>query len=34
MDEDLIASGIGKSKIEAEQSAAKKAIDKLFLIEN
>ena len=28
-----ISSGAGKSKIEAEQSAAKKAIDKLFLID-
>ncbi len=33
MDEDKISSGAGKSKIEAEQSAAKKAIDKLFLID-
>ena len=33
MDEDKIATGHGKSKLEAEQSAAKKAIDKLFLIE-
>ena len=32
MDEDVISSGEGKSKIEAEQNAAKKAIDKLFLI--
>ena len=31
MDEDMISSGEGKSKIEAEQEAAKKAIDKLFL---
>ena len=33
MDEDVISSGEGKSKIEAEQNAAKKAIDKLFLID-
>ncbi len=33
MDEDKIASGKGKSKIEAEQEAAKKAIDKLFLLD-
>lgn len=33
MDEDNISSGKGKSKIEAEQDAAKKAIDKLFLID-
>ena len=33
MDEDKIASGHGSSKIEAEQSAAKKAIDKLFLLD-
>ncbi|MBP3345232.1 MAG: ribonuclease III [Clostridia bacterium] len=32
MDEDAIASGEGKSKLEAEQQAAKKSIDKLFLI--
>ena len=32
MDEDLVSSGEGKSKQEAEQSAAKKAIDKLFLL--
>lgn len=32
MDEDDIASGIGKTKTEAEQMAAKKAIEKLFLI--
>lgn len=32
MDEDVISSGEGRSKIEAEQNAAKKAIDKLFLI--
>lgn len=32
MDEDKIASGYGKSKQEAEQLAAKQAIDKLFLI--
>ncbi len=32
MDEDEIASGFGRSKIEAEQSVAKKAINKLFLI--
>ncbi len=32
MDEDEISSGRGKSKVEAEQSAAKKAIGKLFLI--
>ena len=31
MDEDKIASGKGGSKLEAEQDAAKKAIDKLFL---
>ena len=34
MDEDKIASASGKSKQEAEQQAAKKAIDKLFLIDN
>lgn len=34
MDEDEIASGSGKSKQEAEQVAAKNAIDKLFLINN
>ena len=33
MDEDNISSGKGKSKIEAEQNAAKKAMDKLFLID-
>lgn len=32
MDEDKISTGIGKSKQEAEQFAAKEAIDKLFLI--
>ncbi len=32
MDEDKISTGKGKSKIEAEQQAAKKAIDRLFLI--
>lgn len=32
MDEDKISTGTGKSKIEAEQQAAKNAIDKLFLI--
>lgn len=32
MDEDAIASGKGKTKTEAEQMAAKKAIEKLFLI--
>ena len=32
MDEDKIATGKGDSKIEAEQRAAHKAIDKLFLI--
>lgn len=32
MDEDAISNGEGLSKIEAEQNAAKKAIDKLFLI--
>ena len=32
MDEDKISSATGKSKIEAEQAAAKLAIDKLFLI--
>ena len=32
MDEDAISSGQGLSKIEAEQQAAKKAIEKLFLI--
>ena len=32
MDEDKISTGKGKSKQEAEQLAAKKAIDKLFLI--
>ena len=32
MDEDKISSGEGKSKQEAEQLAAKRAIDKLFLI--
>ena len=31
MDEDMISFGEGKSKIEAEQQAAKKAIEKLFL---
>lgn len=34
MDEDEITVGFGKSKIEAEQLAAKKAIDKLFLLKN
>lgn len=34
MDEDLIASGEGKSKLEAEQLAAKNSIEKLFLIDN
>lgn len=33
MDEDKISSGEGKSKQEAEQIAAKRAINKLFLIE-
>ncbi len=33
MDEDEISTGRGKSKIEAEQEAAKKAIAKLFLID-
>lgn len=33
MDEDRIASAKGKNKLEAEQNAAKKAIEKLFLIE-
>lgn len=33
MDEDLIASGKGTTKIEAEQQAAKTSIQKLFLIE-
>lgn len=33
MDEDEISTGEGKSKLEAEQNAAKKAIDKLFLID-
>lgn len=33
MDEDDISTGEGKSKLEAEQEAAKKAIEKLFLIE-
>ncbi len=32
MDEDEVSTGIGKSKIEAEQMAAKMAIDKLFLL--
>ena len=32
MDEDAIATGEGFSKIEAEQNAAKKAIEKLFLV--
>lgn len=32
MDEDEIATGSGKTKVEAEQFAAKKAISKLFLI--
>lgn len=32
MDEDAIATGEGFSKIEAEQNAAKKAIEKLFLL--
>ena len=32
MDEDAIASGEGKSKLDAEQQAAKKAIKKLFLV--
>lgn len=32
MDEDKIASGTGASKLEAEQDAARKAIDKLFLV--
>lgn len=32
MDEDEISSGFGKSKQDAEQLAAKRAIDKLFLI--
>ena len=32
MDEDAIATGEGKSKLEAEQRAAQKAIKKLFLI--
>jgi len=34
MDEDEISQGEGNSKQEAEQMAAKKAIDKLFLINN
>lgn len=34
MDEDKISSGYGKSKQDAEQMAAKEAIDKLFLINN
>jgi ribonuclease-3 len=33
MDEDKIASAIGKSKLEAEQNCAEKAIKKLFLVE-
>lgn len=33
MDEDEISSGEGKSKLEAEQNAAKLAINKLFLID-
>lgn len=33
MDEDEISCGEGKSKLEAEQNAAKKAIEKLFLID-
>ena len=32
MDEDAIATGEGKSKLEAEQLSAKRAIEKLFLI--
>ena len=32
MDEDAISTGEGKSKIEAEQNAAKAAIEKLFLV--
>ena len=32
MDEDKISTGKGKSKVEAEQQAAKNAIEKLFLI--
>ncbi len=32
MDEDKVSTGCGKSKLEAEQNAAKQAIDKLFLI--
>ncbi len=32
MDEDKISTGTGRSKVEAEQQAAKKAIEKLFLI--
>lgn len=34
MDEDKICEGMGKSKQEAEQNCAQKAIDKLFLINN
>lgn len=34
MDEDKISSGIGKNKQEAEQQAAKQAIERLFKIEN
>lgn len=34
MDEDRISSATGKSKVEAEQNAAKKALNKLFLINN